>query len=256
MNYPRVIFLWVALGSFVVCAGIPANNESSQVVAAVASHSIFMSAINPPEDISDEKRNVLDAKTYNQWLQEFRTGRLVGLIENDLLQSYAQENRLQPSEQEVELLIPIALKYQEDSNILIIRQVNASTALSEKQKHEILTRMAADARQKGPAERSVRPLIQNWNIQRVLHKKYGGRLLLSSLGLPTAIDAVRAFMKEKAEAGAFTIYDAALEKAFWWRVADDKAGDGIVDEVKAASILAGPPWGNKEGQPNNAIHQP
>ena len=85
-------------------------------------------------------------------------------------------------------------------------------------------------------------MIENWKVQRSLHQTYGGRLLLSSFGFHTAVDAQLKFLRDQEKKEAFRIIDTVDRIAFWSHVSNDKYGDGIAGEEEAKRILESPPW--------------
>lgn len=220
-----------------------AESSASQIIATISSKPVSLAEVNPPRDVRDQKKGELTPVAFTRWLLAYRAEQLVGLVESNLFQSYATEKRLVPSDQEMERFLTISRESRREANALIVQKIKASTTLSEKQKQAMLTGLETNGTSQTASDNEfARTIILNWNIQRSLHATYGGRLLLSSLGSHTAVDAVRKFLIEKEASGEFKLHDATLTVAFWDKVASEQ-GDGLVDEAKAVEILTKPPWG-------------
>lgn len=92
-------------------------------------------------------------------------------------------------------------------------------------------------------------LVQNWKVQRSLFKRYGGRVLISSLGFHVAIDAMKQFFQEEEKRGSFEIPDPELRAAFWKAVADESWADGVASGRGAKDVFATAPWQAEEHRP-------
>lgn len=86
----------------------------------------------------------------------------------------------------------------------------------------------------------ARSMIRQWKINRQLHREYGGRVIFQQLG-PEPLDAYHQFLKERQQAGAFTIYDKAFEDAFWRYFTDDTI-HSFFEPGSEASAFEVPPW--------------
>lgn len=88
----------------------------------------------------------------------------------------------------------------------------------------------------------IRNLVLSWKVGGHLHRRYGGRVSLSSFGFHLPIDAIAAWLRDQESRGSFAIYDEKVGAAFWRMIETAAWGDGVVDEAEGRSIYAAPPW--------------
>jgi heat shock protein HslJ len=86
----------------------------------------------------------------------------------------------------------------------------------------------------------ARSIIRQWKINRELYRAYGGRVIYQQLG-PEPLDAYRQFLKERQEAGAFTIHQKTFEDAFWRYFTDDSMHT-FFEPGEESSAFQVPPW--------------
>lgn len=86
----------------------------------------------------------------------------------------------------------------------------------------------------------ARSIIRQWKINRELYRAYRGRVIYQQLG-PEPLDAYRQFLKERQEAGAFTIHQKTFEDAFWRYFTDDSMHT-FFEPGSEASAFGAPPW--------------
>lgn len=229
--------------AFVVSSPCHAADGSTQVVAAVLSHSITAADVNPSAPDMASQQAAGTAEEFEKWFRNHRAGNLAAIISAHVFTAYAEENNLIPSEADLLAYLEMTASAQDEANRIAIQRVRESTDLTAKQKSEILAVMESHTPGSTDAERKFpRAVIENWNVQQALHHAYGGRLLLSSFGTHVAIDATVKFMREQAARGAFQIHDEADRLAFWEHLADTSWGDGVATEEEAIRILDNPPW--------------
>ncbi len=89
-------------------------------------------------------------------------------------------------------------------------------------------------------------MIRNWEINRRLYEKYGGRVIYQQFG-PEPLDAYVAFLREAEQAGRLTIRDAALAEAFW-RFFNQEERHDFYPDAEASEAFATPPWAQAEQQ--------
>ncbi len=88
----------------------------------------------------------------------------------------------------------------------------------------------------------AREMIAHWKLNRALHEQYGGRIIGQQFG-PEPLDAYRAFLEERRDAGAFEIHRPELAAGFWRYFSDDSMHDFIEAGSDAANAaFAIPPW--------------
>lgn len=85
-------------------------------------------------------------------------------------------------------------------------------------------------------------VVQQWKIDRALHRQYGGRIAVMSDGLQP-LDAYRRFLEERRDRGDFQFLSLELERDFWKSFAPGPAQDflaaGSREEAQAYAV---PPW--------------
>lgn len=82
--------------------------------------------------------------------------------------------------------------------------------------------------------------IQRWKILKALYDEYGGRVIARQTGF-APFDAVREFLEEQQENGAFRILDQDYEDEFWhyWRTEQIHR---FVPEGQERESIDTPPW--------------
>ena len=84
-------------------------------------------------------------------------------------------------------------------------------------------------------------MVGNWNFNRGLYRKYGGRVVFQQAGME-AVDGHKAFLKELRASGAYRILDPAYQGLF--KETDEYFGKEFeyLDSTKANEYFATPWW--------------
>lgn len=253
--------LAVCLGAQTVRAEAPAPAAPEVIaprpVAVVLSQPIQEAEIEPAPAEAARQKAALDAEAFARWQLQARAKKLAGLVQVRLLDAYAKQHRLEPTEAELK---PLLASMEATSR----RTEDAMNKTGERRTAEIRTKLAAP--DLAPAERerlqadlakwesfSSRPgreqedrafmsnVAQYWKVQRSLYKRYGGRVLVSAFGAQ-AIDGQQKYLREEEKRGSFEIFDPGLRAAFWATSADETWADGAIQGRAADEVFATPPW--------------
>ncbi|MES2476903.1 MAG: hypothetical protein V4640_14060 [Verrucomicrobiota bacterium] len=190
--------------------------------------------------------------------------RLSGLVFGALLDQYAKDNQIEPTEAEIQVFLEkqeeLSLSLLRESEVEHSRLVEAlkSPALSVEQRKELQTQLAGADRTLGnqreardgakEVEKELRPLLHQraaqqvraWKIHQALFKQYGGRVIFQQAGVEP-LDAYRDFLKDQQKKGAFRILDAAAEASFWKYFTDDSMHTFFSKE-EGAKMMETPFW--------------
>lgn len=160
------------------------------------------------------------------------------LIFGALLQQYAKENKVEPSDEELDAFIlktgekekQHQVKMQED-RIKLIEELKSSS-LSDREREQKTSHLKGIERilkatsemeeeTKGMEEemrsmkrRIAQQFVKSWKINKLLYEKYGGRVIFQQAGMEP-LDAYRDFLREQEKNGAFQILDKQYEADFW-----------------------------------------
>lgn len=185
---------------------------------------------------------------------------LASLVQQRLLDAYAQRHGLEPTEAELRPLLRSfeeagkkaeeSMKRVRQQRIEEIRKKLAAPDLDPAERRRLTANLADWQRPPEGFEAKAREgdlkmasaLVQNWKVQRSLYKRYGGRVLVSSFGFHVAIDAMKQFLQEEEKRGAFEIPDPGLRAAFWAAIADESWADGVASGRGAENVFATTPW--------------
>lgn len=170
-------------------------------------------------------------------------GRLSGLILGALLDRFAQDNRIEPTEDELDLFVRKTEETQkrqrlklERDRLTLVAGLKTST-LSARDRKDKETRLRKlerilkmfremDARAQGMEAKRVkaqrrrmtrrlaRRFVKRWKVNKALHAQYGGRVIFQQAGAEP-LDAYRDFLRERRKDGAFRILDKSYEGLFW-----------------------------------------
>ena len=164
--------------------------------------------------------------------------KLNGLIFGTLLDKFAKENKIAPTEAELDAFtakteakrqqhqfemeqsVP-KLRKELESNALSDRERKEKEALLKSTEQVLKSFQEIQERSKG-MEEQLRPMrrrmaeqfVRAWKINQALYRKYGGRVIFQQAGMEP-LDAYRDFLKEQDRAGAFKIIDKQYEASFW-----------------------------------------
>ena len=192
-------------------------------VAVVLGRSVPTSEIEPRPDKVARQKAALDSEAFARWLLKARAKQLSALVQSRLFDSYAERNGLKPTEAEMQPLLRTleGASKQADESFKRARQrrmddirkkladptldpaERAKLTADLSQWEQLPSRIESRA-QEGGREMMVL-LAQNWKVQRSLHQRHGGRVLLSSFGFHVAIDATKQFLREEEKRGSFEV---------------------------------------------------
>ena len=166
-------------------------------------------------------------------------GMLNGIILRALLDQYAEENQIKPTDEELDLFVKkLAERQKEDQiemekdRLKLIEELKESS-LSDRERQQKESRLKSYERLLKNAQPAVKEtnremaekvaamerqiaqqFVQAWKINKALYKKYGGRIIFQQAG-PEPLDAHRDFLKEQEKKGSFEILDKQYEAGFW-----------------------------------------
>jgi soluble cytochrome b562 len=86
----------------------------------------------------------------------------------------------------------------------------------------------------------ARASIERWELNRELHRDYGGRVIFQQFG-PEPLDAYRRFLEDRQADGSFRITEPAFEAEFWHYFTDDSI-HSFHESGNEAEVLETPPW--------------
>ena len=164
--------------------------------------------------------------------------KLNGLIFGTLLEQFAKDNKIEPTEEEIDIFVlktkeqerKHQIKFENDRKRLIAELKTADLSERERRNKESqlksiesilkVTREMKE-RAKGMGEslrrmrrKSARQFVRSWKINKALYAKYGGRVIFQQAGVEP-LDAYRDFLKEHEKNGALQILDKKYEVSFW-----------------------------------------
>jgi hypothetical protein len=167
-----------------------------------------------------------------------KKGELNRLVLGALLQQYAKENKLEPSDEELDAFFLRTEKtekqYQDKiqaDRVKLVEELKDSS-LSDRDREQkasylnniesiLKTAREMNEKMKGREEevRSMkRPMAQHivkfWKTNKALYEKYGGRVIYQQGGVEP-IDAYRNFLREQEKNAAFQFLDKKCEADFW-----------------------------------------
>jgi len=191
-------------------------------------------------------------------------GRLGGLIFGTLLERFANDNKVEPTDGEIDNFIlkteekgrQNLLKFESDRKKLakelktsILTERERKEKESRLQQIEKILKMTREMEQrsKGKEEqlrpikrKSARMFVKRWKVNKALFAKYGGRVIFQQAG-PEPLDAYRDFLREQEKNGAFQILDEKYKNAFWRYFTDD-AMHTFYDKDDGAKLINTPWW--------------
>lgn len=164
--------------------------------------------------------------------------RLNGLIFGTLLERFAQDNRIEPTDEELDTFtrkIDEQKRKQENQFKKHRKRLIAElqdTTLSERERkgkestlqkiERLLKSRRKNKEQTRGMEEQLRPMrrrmalqfVRRWKINKALFEKYGGRVIFQQAG-PEPVDAYRDFLRAQEKSGAFKILDRQSVAPFW-----------------------------------------
>ncbi len=186
---------------------------------------------------TDADKNVI-AEVLGKKITVAEKDKLNGLIFGTLLEKFAKDNKIEPTEKELDVFVQKTeeqekrqwIRFEKDRKKL--KAELRATTLSERERQakesqlETIEKILKTTREmklqsKGMEEqlrpmmrRTARQFVRSWKINKKLYAKYGGRVIFQQAG-PEPLDAYRDFLKEQEKKGNFQILDKKYEASFW-----------------------------------------
>jgi hypothetical protein len=200
--------------------------------------SLFAGSAQAQTNASGNSDQTVIATVLGKQITAQDKARLNGLIFGTLLQKFATDNKIEPSEKEIDTFIikteekgrQNRIKFESDKKKLIAelqtttlsaRDREAKTTQLEQIEKILKMTREMEERTKGMEEqlrpmkrRSARHFVRSWKINKALYAKYGGRVIFQQAG-PEPVDAYRDFLREQEKKGAFKILDKQYRAPFW-----------------------------------------
>ncbi|MBI2441160.1 MAG: hypothetical protein HYV35_07310 [Lentisphaerae bacterium] len=237
------------------------------VVIVVLTVSCFAQTAHPKSEATDS--NVI-AIVIGKKITAREKDKLSGLIFSTLLQQYAKENKIEPTEVELDAF-ETKFEEQEKKNKAKfeadqeqLRQELKSTSLSDRNRKEkesqlqtiesILKSTRKIKEMTKGMEDQMRPMkrqmaqqfVKSWKINKSLYEKYGGRVIFQQAGVEP-LDAYRDFLREQEKKVTFQILDKQYESGFWRYFTNDAMHTFYKKEDGAKFINT--PWWMMEQPP-------
>ncbi len=196
-------------------------------------------AQSPPAQASEQK---VIAVVLGKKITVKDKDRLKGLIFGTLLEQFAKENRIEPTDEEIDTFIQkneeikqqqnLQFKKKREQLIAELKDPNLTQSQrKEKQQYlETLDKVLKSNRETNELtkkltqeqEEQLRPMlrrmarqfVRRWKINKALFAKYGGRVIFQQAGVEP-LDAYRDFLQEQEKNGAFRILDPKYKAPFW-----------------------------------------
>lgn len=209
---------------------------AAALLAALLTAGVLSAQTDKPETTDAENRVI--AVVLGKKLTVKDKDNLDGLIFGALLERFAKENKIEPTEQEIDTFVirfeeqqrQNQIQWEQDRQRLIQELKNPSLSEQDRKKKEsqlqtiesILNRHRKREGQDKRTEEQRRlgkrhiahHFVTRWKINKALYAKYGGRVIFQQAGVEP-VDAYRDFLKEQEKEGAFEILDKEYEKPFW-----------------------------------------
>ena len=201
--------------------------------------------------------------------------RMNGLIVSTLIQKFATDNRIEPTEQEIDTFtrktreLNPRLKADEmnmketvikDRKRLLAELQSGTLSDSDRKLKEShlkqidkdfrpdgTMREAAAAKLRLMRRRMASGFVRHWKINKALFEKYGGRVIFQQAG-PEPVDAYRDFLREQEKKGAFKILDKQYQAPFWRYFTND-AMHSFYSKEEGEKFINTPWWLMKQPTP-------
>jgi hypothetical protein len=229
--------------------------SADRVIATVLGKNISSGDIEPSAETLEKNKGTMSEKQFNQWHKQYQESRLHELIFGSLRKKYAEENRIDANDAEVEEfykamkrnMARTAAEWRQARNDLAkqlenpdfndIRKKEIKSQLDSFDKSIEHMERAFTAPRNGPAQ----TMIRGWKTNKSLFEKYGGRVIFQQAG-PEPLDAYRDFLKEQQAAGNFEIKDKETAALFWNYFTNDKMHTFYKDPNEAKKFMKTPFW--------------
>lgn len=187
-----------------------------------------------------------------------------GLIFGALLEQYAKENKIEPTEAELDAFVQKTeemkkqqqVKFEKDREKLVEELKSKSlTEQERKDKTSYLQTLENILKTNKEVEEWSREMedqmramrrnmaqhfVKTWKINKSLYEKYGGRIIFQQAGVEP-LDAYREFLKEQEKKGAFQIMNKDYEASFWRYFTND-AMHNFYPKDDGAKLMETPWW--------------
>ena len=188
------------------------------------------------------------------------------LIFGALLDNFAKENKIEPTEDELNAFIlkmeekekQHQIKFEQDREKLVKGLKSSSLTDQERKEKEsqlqtiesiLKTTREMKEQTKGMEEQlrpSVKQYVRAWKINKALYAKYGGRVIFQQAGVEP-LDAYRDFLRDQERRGVFQILEKKYETPFWKYFTNDAMHTFYSKEDGAKFINT--PWWLMEAPP-------
>jgi len=211
------------------------NGILATVVTVVLAVSCFGQTDRPKAGAADT--NVI-AVVLGKKITSGEKDKLDELIFGALLQQYAEENKIEPTQEELEAFVSKAVEEEKEHQVTFeaerekLQKELESPSLSDRDRKEkqsqlqtiesILKSTRELKEQTKGMEEQMRPMrlqmaeqfVKSWKINKALYGQYGGRVIFQQAGFEP-LDAYRDFLRDQEKKGAFQILDKQYEAGFW-----------------------------------------
>ena len=237
------------------------------VLVVVLTVSCFAQADSPKASATDT--NVI-AVVLGKKITLAEKDKLKGLIFGALLRQFSTENKIEPTEEELDAFVlkteekekQHQVKMEADRKKLIEELKNSSLSDREREQKashletmESILKTAREMKEQTKGmEEAMRPMkrqmaqqfVKSWKINKTLYEKYGGRVIFQQAGVEP-LDAYRDFLKEQERKRAFRIIDKQYEPEFWRYFTNDAMH--IFYEREDGAKFINTPWWMMEQPP-------
>ncbi len=233
---------------------------TAMITAAIAVQCLAQ----PNHHDGDATDSVVVAVVLGKEITAAEKDKLNGIIFGTLLQQFAAEENIEPSEEELDAFVirseemekQSQTEWEEDRERLI-EQLKNST-LSDQARESKASRLKTiesilkstreieertkgmEAQMHAVKRRMAHQFVSSWKVNKALYEKYGGRVIFQQAG-PEPVDAYRDFLKQQENNGAFQIIDKQYEAAFWNYFTNDSMHI-FYDKEDGAKFMNTPWW--------------
>jgi beta-lactamase regulating signal transducer with metallopeptidase domain len=245
------------------------QREPTAVVATILGRDITAAEIEPPPQWYAERQKRIEAGggRESDVPEAYRARQLAGLISGALFDAYRKQEKLEPTEEQIEEFLKhyqlAKVRSQQErareleqlrdeaadldarlqSGDLSVQEAARSSKRLEDVRSQIATIEKASERHGILEDREKQDRffaewqVQRWNLQASLFRRYGGRAVWQQAG-NEALDAMRDYLREQERDGKFTIHDPALREQFWKIYAPEK----LLFEIRDPDRVFKHPW--------------
>ena len=216
----------------------------SRVVARVFGNDIRLGDISPPEQPRSEVGKRRAESDYKAWLHDYRKKRLERRIWREVTGRVLKERGLEPTAAEVEALVSFMAakrlgrlsEFRAQRDKLKRKLSRSGLGPAERKRlekhlatikqliaHELEQRKIGQTIpnyaeiQRRSAERVARISVRQWNINKALYEKYGGRVIFQQMGYEP-VDAYRALIAEIRQQQEVEILDPSFPDPFAYMI--------------------------------------